>query len=221
MDKEASPLLEKCVVNKTTTYGFAKVYECLLENRPLLIAISGIGKAFAASCIASVLATHHEVNEIINVGVAGSTDGKKAPIFSAVIASELFEHDLDTSAIGDPIGMVSGLNIVSIPVDKGISQKLEKACEKASIAFTHGPISSGDTFFNHDDPRREHVIKTFGSLSLDMESAPFGQIAAAHSTSFGVLRVVSDCENPAVEYAKNANEAGRIACEVAKQYILL
>ncbi len=219
MEKEAKPLLDQCQILKTETFGFTKCYTCSLEGRTFLVAISGIGKGFAAACVASV-AAHYQVEAIVNGGVAGSLDGKKAPILSAVIAKHVVEHDLDTSPIGDPVGLVSGINIVEIPVDEKLAQGLNKACKKVGVSTCRGVISSGDTFFRHEDPRREKAHQRFDSLSMDMESGPFGQIAYAHHIPFASMRVISDCEDPEVEYAQNVGKASELVCQILKEYIL-
>lgn len=217
MEKECTELLRKVKVLREDRLGFTKVYEAETEGIPFLIGVSGIGKGFASAAVAGI-ANKYLVDAFLNVGVAGSQDKTRADIFSVVIGSSYVEHDLDTSAIGDPVGLVSGINIVELPSSPACVGALEKAAEELGIPYTHGVISSGDTFIA-DKFKKRAATETFGSLSLDMESAPYAQIAYVYGISFASARVISDCEHPEYEYAENVEKASSIASALALQAV--
>ncbi len=206
MKKEAEPFLKDCSVIEEKKSGFAELYLCKKESAEFLILVSGIGKGFACSGLTSALLLYH-VDSVINAGVAGSLDAKRAPVLSCVVSSSLVQHDMDTSAIGDPKGLLSGINVVELPADAKLGEKLAQAAEKALIPCSFGRISSGDTFFRHDDQGRENAIKTFHPLVIDMESACFAQVAYVFGVPYCSLRVITDCEHPETEYADNVGEA--------------
>ena len=72
----------------------------------------GVGKVNAAMA-AELLCLRYGVDLILNAGVAGCfTD---LPTGTLVVASEFVQHDVDTTAVGDPIGLVSTVNQVAFP----------------------------------------------------------------------------------------------------------
>jgi adenosylhomocysteine nucleosidase len=220
MEKEAAYLLSKSEVKKTKQAGFAKIMECEIGKTPYLLVVCGIGKAFAASAVTSVLNLYPSVDVLLNIGVAGSLDSHAVPLFSSVIATSLVEHDLDTSPIGDPVGLVSGINLVQLPVDEKAKSTLVTAAKKLGITPLLGVISSGDTFYA-DHPNKKRIHDTFGSLCSDMESAPMAQIAYAYHKPFACLRLISDADNASEEYAKNAVKAAIIAGQIAEVYLAM
>ena len=220
MKKEAEPFLKDCSVIEEKKSGFAELYLCKKESKEFLILVSGIGKGFACSGLTSALLLY-PIDSIINAGVAGSLDAKIAPVLSCVVSTSLVQHDMDTSALGDPKGMLSGINIVELPADAKLGERLAQAAEKALIPCSFGRISSGDTFFRHDDPGRENAIKTFRPLVIDMESACFAQVAYVFHVPYCSLRVITDCEHPETEYAENVAEASSRVKRILDEFLRL
>lgn len=218
MEQEAAPLLENAKILEEKKSGFARLLLIEKFGRAFLVVVSGIGKGFAASGLTSAILLYHP-ERIINFGVAGSLDARVAPILSAVISSSLVEHDLDTSVIGDPKGLVSGINIVHLPADETLRKSLAKACDALKVTHEEGVISSGDTFMEAHDPRKNEFRKEFGTLVVDMESAPFAQIAYAFGIPFCSVRTISDSEHPETEYAANVKACSKLACAIAEEYL--
>ena len=79
-----------------------------LFGKKVVIARCGIGKVFAAIC-AEAMIIKYSPSLIINSGVGGAIDKALRPL-DIVFADKLVQHDMDTSAIGDPAGLVSGIN---------------------------------------------------------------------------------------------------------------
>ena len=219
MEKEATPFLKEVSIKKRYNAGYTQILECDYRGKPFVVGISGVGKGFAAASVAAI-AARYDVDFIINFGVAGTLDGNIAPILSAVIGEDYVEYDLDTSAVGDPVGMVSGINIVELPSSPMVRQILEKACEKRSISSSLGRIASGDTFFPHDSPRKAEVIEKWHPLCIDMESAPYAQIAYAYEIPFAAVRLISDWLDPSREYFENTAACSERIKEIALQVLL-
>ena len=146
--------------------------------------------------------------------VKAARDKEIADVFSCVIGSSYVEHDLDTSAIGDPVGLISGINIVSLPADSHLVSLLEESAAAIGIPVAKGVISSGDTFLSDHDAKAR-ITAMFHSLCLDMETAPYAQIAYAYSVPYASARVISDAEHPEIEYPKNVARASALASELA------
>lgn len=218
MDKEATPLLKASEVKEEKTSGFAKLYLCSAFGKEFLVLVSGIGKGFACSGLTAAILLYHP-SCIINAGIAGSLDEGKAPILSAVASSCLIQHDMDTSILGDPKGMLSGINKVELPADAGIRSSLKGASVRCGIPFAEGIITSGDTFMAPKSPQKEAVIEMFHPLVVDMESACFAQIAFVYGIPYCSLRVISDCRHPEYEYEQNALKASERVNLILKEFL--
>ncbi|MBP5216746.1 MAG: 5'-methylthioadenosine/S-adenosylhomocysteine nucleosidase [Bacilli bacterium] len=212
MEKEAKPLLEESRILSSRKCGLSLLYEVEKDGVRFLVGVSGVAKAFAASMIAEICLLYPDVEQIINVGVGGSLDAKKAPLLSAVIASSFVEHDYDTSAFGDPIGYVWGIGLINIPASKTINGSLELACRSLNIPCCPGVMASGDQFIVEEAKKKE-LAKDFNCLSVDMESAPMAQIAYSYGKEFSALRIVSDTGNKG-EYEAFVHKAAELAKKV-------
>ena len=67
----------------------------------------GVGKVNAAMSTQLFIDLYHPAR-IVNVGVAGCFED--VPIGTLVLADRFMQHDVDTSGIGDPVGLVSTVN---------------------------------------------------------------------------------------------------------------
>ena len=78
----------------------------------ILACLGGVGKVNAAMAT-EILCLKFGVDLVINAGVAGCLGD--LPLAALAIATDLVQHDVDTTAIGDPIGLVSTVNRVDFP----------------------------------------------------------------------------------------------------------
>ena len=72
----------------------------------------GVGKVNAAMAT-QLFIDLYRPDRLINVGVAGCFED--VPIGTLVLAEKFMQHDVDTTAVGDPIGMVSTVEKVEFP----------------------------------------------------------------------------------------------------------
>lgn len=218
MDKEAAPILSNSKISKSYTQGYAKIYEANYKNKPFVLVRCGIGKAFSSSATSALLLLYPSLEGIINVGVSGSLNAKKAPLFSPVVVTSFAEHDLDTSAIGDPVGLVSGINQIHFVANKSLVSSLNRATKASGYKPIEGAISSGDKF--ETNPQiRQSIEKNFSSLAVDMESGGFAQIAYCYHVPFAALRTISDADSPSEEYKWNCQKAIEIAGKIILAFI--
>ena len=111
-----------------------------LEGSEVVTAVCGIGKVFAAMC-AQTMILRYKPDCIVNTGVAGTlTD--KLEIGSIAVSSAVVQHDMDTSALGDPVGMISGINKVLIPADQDLCNQLSACATVLGIRTQTGVPSS-------------------------------------------------------------------------------
>ncbi len=162
-----------------------------IHGKNVVTAICGIGKVAAATC-AQAMILEYSPDCIINTGAAGSLS-PKLNIGDIVIANTLVQHDMDTTALGDAYGYISGLNIVDIPTDSKICELMKKAAEtEEKYAVYTGKIASGDQFVANNE-RKDFIVKTFGAIACEMEGAAIAQTCFSNGVKFSVLRAISDC----------------------------
>ena len=162
-----------------------------LHGKEIVVAVCGIGKVAAAMC-AQTMILKYSPDAIINTGVGGSLS-EKLNICDVAIAESLVQHDMDTSPLGDPVGLISGINIINIPCDAAVVGKLEKCVEAlGGIKAVRGVIASGDQFIA-DGAKKDYIKSNFDAIVCEMEGASIAQVCYTNGVPFGVVRAVSDC----------------------------
>lgn len=160
-----------------------------LEGKEVVTAICGIGKVFAAMC-AQTMILHYTPDRIINTGVAGTlTD--KLDIGAIAVSSAVVQHDMDTSALGDPVGLISGINKVELSADELLCGQLSACAKAMGIRTETGVIASGDQFVASSE-RKTFIVDHFQAIACEMEGAAIGQVCYANKVPFCVLRAISD-----------------------------
>ncbi len=160
-----------------------------LEGKEVVTAVCGIGKVFAALC-AQTMIMHYTPDRIINTGVAGTlTD--KLDIGSIAVSSAVVQHDMDTSPLGDPVGLISGINKVELPADRLMSGQLSACAKIMGIKTETGVIASGDQFVASSE-RKAYIVDHFKAIACEMEGAAIGQVCYVNKVPFCVLRAISD-----------------------------
>lgn len=163
----------------------------VLHGSEIVIAACGIGKVAAAMC-AQTMILKYAPDCIINTGVGGSLYTKLA-IGDIAVAEKLVQHDMDTSPLGDPIGLISGINIVNIPADEKVINVLSQGIETLeNVKGMRGIIASGDQFIASDE-KKKFITENFGAIVCEMEGASIAQVCYTNGVPFGVVRAVSDC----------------------------
>ena len=162
----------------------------ILCGQEVVCAVCGIGKVFAAMC-AQTMILRYSPDRIINTGVAGSLSPALG-IGDIAVSDCVVQHDMDTSPLGDPVGMISGINLVKIPADTELARKFILSAERiGGIKCSLGTIASGDCFVN-DSGKKDYIERTFGASACEMEGAAIGQVCFVNSVPFCVVRAISD-----------------------------
>ena len=152
MDVEVAILRSMMKNARTETVSGIDFIIGSLEGRRVVLARSGVGKVFAALC-AQTMILKFGVTEIVNSGVAGTLT-PELHIGDVAISTACVQHDMDTSAVGDPVGLISGINMIELPADTKIADELDRVCAAANVNHRLGVIASGDQFV-HTTERRE------------------------------------------------------------------
>jgi adenosylhomocysteine nucleosidase len=189
MEVEVNDLVSRLENRKCETVSGIDFHTGKLLGKEVAIAKCGIGKVFAAMA-AEVMILKYAPKLLVNTGVGGAL-AKDLSTGDIVIANKLCQHDMDTSPIGDPIGLVSGINKIWFETDERAVSVLAEAAKALSLNARIGPIATGDRFVATKDVKK-HIVDTFGASACEMEGGAIAQIAFINNTPFVVVRAISD-----------------------------
>lgn len=160
-----------------------------LYGKQVVLVTSGVGKVFAAMA-AELLIVRYGVTALLNTGVAGGLLPGLS-VCDAVVATDVVQHDMDTTALGDQRGFISGIGLVKIPTDKHLTDVLYNAAVAEGIRTVKGTVASGDLFVA-DKKVKKAIRSRFDAVACEMEGGAIGQVAHFNGVPFAVLRTVSD-----------------------------
>jgi len=188
------------------------------EIAPNIIACAGGVSKVNAAMAAEILCLKYGVDLILNAGVAGCT--ASLPTGSLVIASEFLQHDVDTTAVGDPIGLVSTVNQVVFPTWE--PDRCVEILQSMDIQAATGRVATGD-WFATKSPRAEWIRNTFSPLLVEMEGGAIAQVCLRNGVKFVALKSVSDhlfSDNQTEEYfdfGQALENLGKVVLPFAKE----
>ena len=189
MDVEMNSLRSFMENTETEVISGIRFVRGTLEGKDVVTAVCGIGKVFAALC-AQTMILHYQPQSIINTGVAGTlTDA--LTIGSVAVSSAVVQHDMDTSPLGDPVGLISGINKVELPADRLLCGQISACAKVMGIKTATGVIASGDQFVASAE-RKAFIVEHFHAIACEMEGAAVGQVCTVNRVPFCVLRAISD-----------------------------
>lgn len=189
MDVEVNGLVARLNNKKSETVSGITFYTGELLGKNVVIAKCGIGKVFAATC-AEAMIIKYSPRLIVNTGVGGAL-AKDLGTGDIVIANKLCQYDMDTSPIGDPIGLVSGINRIWFETDGRAVGILKSAAESLSLKAKVGSIATGDRFVATKSLKDE-IVGNFGADACEMEGCAIAHVAFINNTPFVVVRAISD-----------------------------
>lgn len=216
MQMEIDNLKESMENIKTETISGVTYVSGTIGEKEVVAAVSGIGKVFAAICTEAMILTYH-VDMIVNIGVAG-TLCKELGVMDVAVADRVVQHDMNTSALGDPVGLLSGLNEIFLPADENMRKLLCECLLDKGIHYKVGTIATGDLFL-HKPEQKEKLNQRFEAIAGEMEGGSIGHVCYVNQVPFAVLRSISDGEGGAMDYATFAEKAALRAIEVVIAFI--
>lgn len=213
MDIEVNYFKEVIENPQVKTISGIDFYSGVIGNHQVVVARCGIGKVFAAIC-AEAMILNYNPDVIINTGAAGGLSPELS-ITDIAVATAVVQHDMDTSPLGDPVGLVSGINIVEFPADKSYGDKLVEAAESLGLNCVRGIIASGDTFVATNE-QRARIRKSFNAIACEMEGAAVGHVCYVNQVPFVIVRSISDSssDSATMEYPEFVKIAAKNSFEV-------
>mgnify|MGYP005914221053 FL=1 len=168
------------------------------QIRPDVIACAGGVSKVNAAMATQLLISLYQPDLVLNAGVAGCFEDM--PIGSIVLAEGFLQHDVDTTAVGDPIGLVSTVNRVEFPTWK--PEHCVEVLKRLGFSAVTGRVATGD-WFAVKSSRAAWVRDTFSPLLVEMEGCAMAQVCLRNGVGFAAVKSVSDhlfSENQAAEY---------------------
>jgi adenosylhomocysteine nucleosidase len=229
MHEELRALLPALVDPRTHTFGKRNFHRGMLEGRPVVLALSGIGKV-AAATTATLLLSEFDVAALLFTGAAGGI-GDGVRVGDIVVARQLMQHDMDASPLF-PRYEVPLTGRSRFEADASLTDSLAAAASRClarsgkAIGRSHldefgivsprlheGLIVSGDRFVATAAESRALAAALPDALAVEMEGAAVAQVCTDFDLPFAVLRTVSDRADDAAH-----SDFSRFIAEVASVY---
>lgn len=176
-----------------------------LHGKPVVLALSRIGKV-AAATTAAALIEKFGVARIVFTGVAGGV-GAGVQVGDVVLGSGFIQHDMDASPLF-PRFEIPLYGQTCFPADAALTALLLQASQTAlarlppnalvaELPAVHtGLIASGDRFVSAaaEVARLLAALQVGGHqpLAVEMEGAAVAQVCADYGVPFAAVRTVSD-----------------------------
>lgn len=224
MKSEVSLIIDNLVdCEELDIYGL-KFYIGTLKNgnssKNVVIGLSGPGKVNAALCTMTMV-TYLRPKYILNYGVVGAISSD-LNVYDVVIADKVVQADIDTTAVGDPVGLVSRINkvyfesdsmlnsFVNLAMTKFLTKNLVKT--KSDRVFV-GDVATTDSFIASDVKKSEILSNFPETLVCDMELGAIAQTCLAYEIPFVSVKLISDNADSSAnisyeEVLKCASEVG-------------
>jgi len=217
MQIEIDNLLKNIENKEVITISGIEYIKGTIHNKKIVIAKCGVGKVFAALCTQTMILTF-KPEIIINMGISAGV--KDINIGDVVIGKDVVQHDMDTSPIGDPIGMISDINLIHIPCSKNIIKRLENVLNEVNINYKVGTIATGDQFIS-DSKEAEIINEKFDAIAFDMESGAIGQVCFVNQIEYGIIRSISDngSDNAGQDFMQFAKKSAETSSFVVEKFI--
>lgn len=189
MSDEVDAIISDLKRKKTLSVSGITFFCGRLFDKRVVVARCGVGKVFAALC-AEAMIMSFSPELIINTGVGGALASGLVP-GDIVFADSLVQHDMDTSPLGDPKGLISGINVINLPTDKRAVRLLVALAQELEINHRVGVIATGDRFVC-DRQTKEQIVSDFSAVACEMEGGAIAQVAYVNGTPCAVIRAISD-----------------------------
>lgn len=190
MYEEIEILKDEMVIDDQVEKADMTFYQGKLCDREVVLVSSGIGKVNAAMCT-QILIDSFDATSVINIGIAGGLHEEIYP-GDVVIASNLVQHDVDTSFFGSELGQIPRVDTFDFKCESKLIDYAKASIEKLDqVKSLVGRIVSGDQFI-HEKEKLAFLHEQFGAYACEMEGASIGQVCYTNKIPFVVIRSISD-----------------------------
>ncbi len=214
MPVEAQYILNKMDSYKLSSIGLLEFYEGSLNGKKIVMMLSGVGKVNAAYAT-TIMLNKFDISVVVSTGIVGGLG--KLKTLTTMIPDSFCQHDMDTSPIGDPVGLISGINKIMFPANAYANICLKRALPEA----VGGILASGDQFIS-DNSQTSRIVSNFNAVACDMEAGAIAHVCYMSNTPFCAIKVVSDSgsEGANITYQELMSMASKINGDAVASAIL-
>ena len=216
MQMEVDNLKEALTDTSSVTYSGVNFVCGKMDDVEVVAAGCGIGKVFAAIC-AEAMILKFDVDMVINIGVGGSLT-KDLGVLDVALADKVVQHDMDTSPLGDPYGLLSGLNEIFLPTSEPMRNLMAECLKEEGVSYRIGTIATGDQFIATKE-QKDWIREHFEAIAAEMEGGSIGHVCYVNQIPFLILRSISDSEGGAMDYQTFAEKAAIQSIDVVIRFI--
>ncbi len=190
MEEEVEELRTLLQNPSTKEIAHCELIEGQLDGKEVVLVKSGIGKVNAALST-TLLLSHYEITEVINIGSAGGADDAMT-VGTVVISDEVTHHDVDATVFGYVPGQVPQMPKTYV-ADERLKTLAKEAVEQiGKYPYAYGLIASGDVFMSDIDRVRQALATFDEMVAFEMEAAAVAQVCHQFDVPFVVIRALSD-----------------------------
>ncbi len=189
MDIELEALLSDMEEKESERISGFEFFKGKIAGREVVIAKCGIGKVAAALC-AQAMILRYAPSLLLHTGVAGTLTDKLS-VTDVAVGTSAVQHDMDTSPLGDPVGLISGINKIYFEADKKAADLFLAIAKENGVNALGGTIASGDQFIC-DAAVKARIVENFSAIACEMEGGAVAHAAYLNGTPFVILRAISD-----------------------------
>lgn len=218
MDVEVAQIKKRITNPAVSTFAGVEFVCGELEGVMTVVAQCSPGKVNATICTQAMI-DKFSPDAIINIGV-GCSLSSEVVIKNIVVATDVCEHDMNITALGEPRGFINGINIIKIPTDKDLSDKLAQIAIRCGEKIHRGTVASGDLFISTEKIKSK-LNEKFGAICGEMEGGAIGHTCFANDVPFAVIRSISDGgdENAQMDYPTFKNIAANLSTKILISYV--
>ena len=219
LDKEIEALLSNIEQTETRRICGYDYVLGTLRGKNVVLCKCGVGKVNAAVCTQTMLFTW-PVKLVINSGVAGALR-EPFEVGDICVATDLVQHDVDTTAVGDPAGFVSTVNQIYFRcAEWAVHGILRAARTIEGVRALPGRIASGDQFV-YDQGVKDRIVRLFDASAVEMEGGAIAQVCFINGVDCAVIRAISDSSSGRheMEYREFMPMAARTSASVVMKFL--
>ena len=196
MDNEIALLLEKANIKEEKVIGDIKYHIGTLNDKPVIISRSGIGKVRSSSGV-TALFNNFNISKMIFTGIAGGVKDEEE-VLDQVIGTTVVEHDY---------GVLSNEGFEWCGGDPGMKEPGEYYhCDESLVNLAYesaqavmdedrhifkGTIATGDQFIASKE-YCNYLEEKFDAYACEMEGVSAAKVCQTYEKPFVILRTLSD-----------------------------
>lgn len=185
MSDEAQQIIDNSNLKIVTNSKGPKHYLGKLNNKNIVLAISGIGKVNSAYATTFLL-ENYSIDQIINIGVAGNLNHNDT-MGDIVLIEESSYSDVDVRDFGYKLGEIPQEDNIFI-TDKILNEKVMKSNENIKLR----KCLTSDRFVNNKRMIKEYLQEFEDFSIVDMELTSILQVAKKYNIKATSIKIVSD-----------------------------